>query len=109
MASTKEIFLKARSLLQKGWCQHILTDHNGSHCAMGALNQAVHGDYAYTSVSRKLAVKLEPHLPEPFRSMPAPGSSNVAVSRVVRYNNHPNTTQEDIVNLFCKAAQHETV
>ena len=85
-------------LARTGWTKHAFTDDNGQHCLQGALYDAyglcpsrVTGELA--ADVRLLNQTIEEQYPERFGA--------VGISR---FNDHPETTLEDVIRVLEKAA-----
>lgn len=95
----------------EGWCKGRLHNDLGERCAVGAIlvtTSRLHHSY-FPAVD-----KVFEHLPEEFKTGHAHrGVKNVwddsHISRVVGFNNHPDTTYEMLRGVFEKAALDEGV
>lgn len=90
-----EIIQGAREILSdpKRWHKGWFTDGQGAFCVRGALAH-VAGNVAMTPLEPW--VRLRDHLPEDFRHF-AGGPDMLAA-----FNDHPDTTHQDIINLLDK-------
>jgi hypothetical protein len=79
----------ARALIEKGWCKDALRLGN-TYCAIGALSKVTEGDvYACTSRGDAAYHAVRKMLP--------------AGVDIADFNNAPETTRQDVLNLFDKA------
>lgn len=105
MTDLSTIYFLRRGLgrIASGFCKNTIARYDENFvayqwCAVGAVSQ-----------NREAVHALYPHLPEEFKiTAPYYDSAGTVISRsdwnkVVRYNNHPDTTQADMVALFEKA------
>jgi hypothetical protein len=94
--NTREVILKARTIMkQRGMCKHQLEDHTGRVCGAGAILAAVSPEGSATDFGGyygEAMSEVAKHVPKPFHGIP-------------HYNNHPKTTLDDMLDLFCRAAQ----
>lgn len=79
-----------------GWCQGQLEDEQGAYCIQGALNTVTFNkgdnDYALMNASQLAVVKaIHPRW--------------VSSSHIIRFNDDPKTTQEDVLDLLSLASK----
>jgi hypothetical protein len=94
------LLTRALARLKKGWCQHALEDSDGNVCALGALNYAATGNanvWDPITVDSGAVSALDPT------------GSVFASAKVMRFNNAPETTQADVIDLFTRAINTEAV
>lgn len=93
----------ARDLIAKGFCKNIASDGKGAYCAVGAVKFAL--DFRLTE-AETVVRELYDYIPAEFQTVPVDSwsvwDSDAKWSCVVAFNNHPKTTQEDVVGAFDK-------
>jgi hypothetical protein len=95
IAGANELRAAAELIRTGGLCKHMLSDDEGRHCAVGAL-------FAGT-VGRDLIGAVLPTL-DAVASEMFPGQFEHEVASLVQFNNHPDTTAEDVISVLEKAA-----
>jgi hypothetical protein len=116
MSSTKQLLLKTRELISNGWGRnYFFTDRNGlcvpveqaeCYCIVGAAGVAcgekpTHMLGIADGPTKELLSALYPHLPVGYR-----WSSNPRRC-LTTFNDHPATTQQDVLAVIDKAIQAE--
>ncbi len=94
-----------RVLSRTGWTKDAFTDDSGRHCLQGALYEA----YGLCALdSRGVGVRLSRELAEDVRLVndviEAQFPERFGGIGVSRFNDHPDTTIEDVVRVMEKAA-----
>lgn len=91
--------LEAQALIERGWCQRALHDGNG-FCALGAINQAITGDYTATGIDEEWGRRGA------YLSLAEAVTGNAHdIGGVVNWNNAPERTQAEVVEAFGRAAE----
>ncbi len=85
-----ETLWAARDLIEAGWCKHALRNIHGDVCLAGAVAE-VTGVYS-------LKTRVLRHLLETLTG------STAGHRYLVSFNDHPNTTKQDVLDLFEKTA-----
>ena len=100
-------------LARRGWAQGAFTDDTGRHCLQGALYEA-HG--CHPRLQGKLTgTRTDPELTADLRllneTIAAEYPDRVGAVGVSRFNDHPDTTIDDVVRVLEKSAarRDETV
>lgn len=93
-------------LARRGWTQGTFTDVSGAHCLQGALYEAhgcqprLQGHLTGTSTSPSLAADLR----LVNETIAAEYPERVGAVGVSRFNDHPETTIDDVVRVLEKSA-----
>ena len=94
-----------RVLSRAGWTKDAFTDGGGRHCLQGALYEA-YGQCPFDS--GQLNVRLSPEMAEDVRLVneviEAQFTERYGGVGISRFNDHPDTTWEDVVLVMEKAA-----
>ena len=94
-----------RVLSRAGWTQDAFTDEAGRHCLQGALYEA-YGQRPFDARQRN--VRLSPEMADDVRLVneviEAQYPERTGGVGVSRFNDHPDTTLEDVVKVMEKAA-----
>jgi hypothetical protein len=88
----QELRAAAELIRTKGHCKHELHDDEGRYCAVGAI-------FAVTAGLDSLPPFLNSISGELF-----PGQFEYGQENLVCFNNHPDTTAEDVISVLEKAA-----
>lgn len=99
--SASEVLGQARDIVANGWCKGALNDHRGNHCALGALYAAEAKDVFEPSIlsgDARVAFGAISDIAEELGYTFDWGHGNI-----VAFNNAPETTHQDVLNLFDKA------
>lgn len=94
MSVVEDLRNAKRELLRRGWTQGILESGDGRVCAVGAINRATDSckmDARTHAVQQQLTVYLDADC---FKTELVP---------LAAFNDRPDTTMQDVVNLFDKA------
>ena len=108
--TTKEILVKAQKLIEQGWCQgEFARDENGkivspynekacSWCASGAIRVTIVSNGQTSLKPYRLLQEIISKKPIEYSTIIFSDSDAIAA-----FNDHPKTTQNDILELFDKA------
>lgn len=102
---------KAAEIVEQGWCQGKLEDENGRCCALGAIGKAVHSDswfwdhYGSDNSANGILASKAAELIYQTRYTVDEGTAVPEHYIVVYYNNDPERTQAEIVDLFKSVAK----
>lgn len=103
MQTSAEHLRAAAELIRvRGLCKNVMFDDEGRHCAVGALFE--------TTIGLEWQDELLPFLNSTAAEM-FPGQFEFGHADLVQFNNHPDTTAEDVIFVLEKAAarREETV
>lgn len=109
-----EILFKAAERISDGWCKYVLQDNRGNVCAIGAINAVGIRCANFTDLFKLLAKHMRDIAYDrmsilytgPNTSYRVRVDSSWAAELVAAWNNHPDTTKEDVLLAF-KSAAHE--
>jgi hypothetical protein len=121
MKKAVDVARRAAEFLASGFCKNRLGDDQGGVCANGAINMAMYGHYSWhlgdheeRAVELQVRSAAEAVVAEQFpdRQYPPPhGHHDRGLSyhadrhlKIHAFNNHPDTTQAEMVSVFEKAA-----
>lgn len=89
---------KAAEIVEQGWCKGAREDGNGNYCALGAMDLVapIGVQLALINKANELISKLDPE------SIVVANYSSITV---IDYNDSPERTQAEIVDLFKNVAK----
>lgn len=110
MQEEGQVIKTARDRIAGGFCKHHLSVGHGEgettkYCAVGAL---IDGDTFFMQ-AEAIVDRLYRYLPQEFQITPRNSFRGQYWGAVVDYNNHPDTTQADVVALYDKLLADEGI
>lgn len=98
------LFRAAEILEDRGWCQGLLTNDRGEHCAVGALCVALEQQMRcnYGDLVRSGPLNI-------FAAYLPPGSDDreTGVVKITRWNDNPERTAQEVITALRRAAHQE--
>lgn len=96
MSKYREVLQGAKNKVEKGWIKHRMEAKDGSLCALQALLKTAQEDRYYGGAGYDAIQILKTNLPDKFK-----------MNSITYFNDHPDTTKEDILALFDRAIAWE--